>query len=384
MLLILFFGLLFYRDDIPLKKRKIEFNIEADGELVIPSTEHRQRKKCAKLNDGLAIKYNKLMLNYEKIIRFTHFRRYCVFFDIFSKRHLINHCYRIDLLERLNRYDYRPYSYENCTCMASTTAISQNGKKCQLNYPKIGGFLICFRSEFMHRKKYSNHREEKSENMKYLYEKHSLLHEDNNFYDNRINECFRQKIKKFETISSLMGLNKKMMRILHKNMYTAPPYLPTCDRCKNLLNTKFPTWRAVRFLNCLDMNYLCDYVLKLDNMFLIPDYMENINHMDTSAIINNNNSNTISTTIKTNYNAMDDTTNNCSREATNIIIYKTTKSNIVFIHENIFYVINPTNVLLIFDLKTFRQTQFFCNFNFYFIKQCTTYNSNNYININNQ
>lgn len=323
------------REEMPLKKRKIKVQIEDEGEFVIPSTEYNQRKKCAVIDDGLAIKYNKLIANFDKIINFSHFRKYCVVFDIFSKRHLISHCYRIDLLEHLNCYDFTPYCYEHCYCHRPVVSTCT-------------GFLICFKSAFMQRKKYSSHSDNKSQLMKSLYIKHSILHADNNFYDNRINECFRQKIKNFEQLKTILQMEKKILRILHKNMLLAPPDLIICSNCKNLQNTTFPKWRAVHFLNCVNINYLCDYVLKLDSEFLVPSYRDSVIDKDTR-----------------------------------IVIYKTTKTNLVLLSDNVFYVLNSSNVLLIFDVDSFRKTQFFCNFNFYFIRLTKTYSLNNYINLTN-
>ncbi|WBR61505.1 hypothetical protein [Drosophila suzukii associated hytrosavirus 1] len=323
---------------MPLKKRKIDVQID-DDDFTIPATEHKQRKKCAKIDDGLAIKYNKLVYNFDKIFNFKHFRKYCVFFDIFSKRHLINHNYRIDMLETLNRFDFTPYAYEQCHCHRPAFTTNNTGS------------LICFKNFFMERRKYSNHKDDKSEYMKRLYEKHSLLYEENNFYDNRINECFLQKIRQFEELHSLLLLNKNMIKSLHKNIYQTLPNMKNCLLCKNIRLTTFNDWRIVRFSNCLNMHNLCDYVLRVvepeEDVFLIPNYMEPTN------------------------------------EDTRIVVYKTTKSNIVFLHEDAFYVVNSHNLIIIFTIEMFRKVQFFCNFSFYFVRQSKIYSNNNYININN-
>lgn len=311
-----------------------------DNELVMPSTEHKLRKKCAILDDGLAIKYNKLVHNFDKILAFRNFRRYCVFFDIFSKRHLINHCYRIDLLEQLNCYDFTPYAFENCYCKCSVL------KTCT-------GYITAFKSDFMHRKKYSNHADNKSQSMKSLYAKHSILHEENNFYDNRINECFRQKIQSFEKLKTIIDLDRKSMRTLHKNMYQSLPDVSVCRKCKNFLSTDFNTWSVIRYSNIININNLCDIVLNVDNTFYTPTYHLN----ETTSSLNEN---------------------------TRIFVYKSTKSNIVFIHENIFYVIHPNNVIVIFDIPTFRKVRFFCNFMFHFVEKTPLEinNNNNFIHIN--
>ena len=322
-------------EEIPLKKRKIELH-NIDDDFSIPSTETIGRKKCAIIENGLAIKYNKLVYNFEKIVNFKHFRKYCVFFDIFSKRHLINHEYRIDFLEILNRYDFTPYAYEECNCNKPV-------------FTTCTGFLMCLKNLCIERKKYSNHRDDKSEHMKKLYEKHSLLYEENNFYDNRINECFVQKIKKFEEIFSLVLLNKKKLKILHKNIYNnSLPYIINCPKCKHMQTTGCSTWRIVRFSNRIDMSNLCDNVLKLDDKFLIPNY--------NSAVKDDEN-------IK-------------------IVLYKSSKCNIVFLYDDIFNVVNSQNVIIIFNIETFKKTRFFCNFNFYFVKHVKLYTDNNYININ--
>ncbi|XP_037824511.1 uncharacterized protein LOC119612730 [Lucilia sericata] len=326
-------------DEIRLKKQKIDVQVD-DNDFSIPATENIQRKKCAKIDDGLAIKYNKLVYNFEKIIISKHFRKYCVFFDIFSKRHLINHKYRIDKLETLNRFDFSPYAYEQCICFRSdfSTAATTNM-----------GFIICFESLFMERKKYRNHKEEKSEYMKQLYKKHSILFKDNNFYDNRINECFMQKIRKFEELKSILLLNESLRKTLLKHMYSQMPNTKRCLLCKNTNLSTFESWRIVRFSNCLNMSSLCDNVLRLDDeMFLIPNYMDCEVYADDVRIV----------------------------------VYKTTKANIVLLFEDIFYVIKSHNLIIIFDLETFRKVQFFCNFNFYFIRQSKTYTDTNYININ--
>lgn len=322
-------------EEIPLKKRKIE--LHNDDGLSMPHTEIVGRKKCAIINDGLAIKYNKLVFNFEKIVNFKHFRKYCVFFDIFSKRHLINHEYRIDFLEILNRYDFTPYAYEECNCNKPV-------------FTTCTGFLVCLKNFCMERKKYSNHRDDKSEYMKKLYEKHSYLYEENNFYDNRINECFVQKIKQFEEIYSLVLLNSNKLKILYKNIYNTLPYITNCPRCKNMQTTSCSTWRIVRLTNKIDMNNLCDNVLKLEDKFLVPDYNSGP--------------------------ARDG-------EHLKIVVYKPTKCNIVFLYEDVFNVVNSQNVIIIFDIETFKNVRFFSNFSFYFVKHIKLYNDNNYININN-
>lgn len=308
-----------------------------DDDFVIPSTENIQRKKCAKIDDGLAIKYNKLVFNMDKILEFSCFRRYCVFFDIFSKRHHISHNYRIDMLDKLNRYDFTPYSYDQCRC----SSAQRSGMGCI----QSTGFVVCFKNFFMERKRYSNHKTDKSSYMKSLYDKHSLLYEENHFYDNRINQCFMQKIRQFEELNSLLTLKKNVMKTLYKNIYNNVPETETCSRCKNICSTHFKTWRIVRFYNCLNRNYMCDYTLRIDNdTFLIPKY-----------------------NLKS-----------CDQADTRIVVYKTTKSNIVFLHKDVFYVINSSNTIIIFDIETFRSVKFFCNFNFYFVLQSSTYSNNNY------
>lgn len=324
-----------YRDTIPLKKRKIEVIENDDDGFIIPSTEHKMRKKCAILDDGLAIKYNKLVQNFDKIMSFKRFRRYCVFFDIFSKRHLINHCYRIDLLEKLNCFDYAPYAFEMCYCNRAV-------------YKTCAGYLTAFKSQYMHRKKYSNHGDGRSEFMKSLYIKHSTLSEDNNFFDNRISECFRKKIQKFEKLNSLLDLDRKTVRKLHKYMCQSIPSAVVCSKCKNLQNTNFGTWNIIRYINCININTLCDYVIRIDDNYYTPNYK----------------------------------TNNDNDENTNIIVYKSTKSNIVFLLDDIFYVIHPSNVLIVFDIATFERSRFFCNFTFYLVKKTSKYYCNNFIHIN--
>lgn len=330
-------------EEVPLKKRKIDVQID-DNDFTMPATVNIHRKKCAKIDDGLAIKYNKLIYNFDKILAFKHFRKYCVFFDIFSKRHLISHTYRIDMLETLNRFDFTPYAYEQCNCARPVFSSAASN----------AGFVLCFKNFFMERKKYSNHKDDKSEYMKQLYEKHSVLSEDNNFYDNRINGCFLQKIRQFEELHSLLMLNKGVIKSLHKNIYADLPNSSKCGLCKNTRVDSIKCgWRLVRFSNCLNMSNLCDYVLRLDDdLFLIPNYAETCDAGSSSDKLQH------------------------------IVVYKTTKSNIVFLFEDVFYVINSHNVIIIVDIVTFRKMKFFCNFNFYFIKQSKTYTNNNYININ--
>lgn len=315
--------------EIPIKKRKVYIG---EDNFLLPTTEHRMRKKCAKTQDGLAIKYNKLMFNFEKILDFNHFRKYCVFFDVFSRRHLINHKFRIDLLEIFNRYDFSEYTYSECYCKRSNMFV---------NFP---GSLVCFKSLFMERRKYCNYKDNKSEIMTKLYEKHSILSKDNYFYDNRINECFLGKIKRYEELLSLALLNRKKIKIIFNNMYMSHPNVVNCENCNNLVSLDKQRWRIVHFLNSIDMNNTCDYVFKIDNTFYIPNYIEN--------------------------------------DATKIIVYKNTKSNIVLLYNNIFYVINSKNTILIFDIDDFKNVNFFCNFNFYFVKESNTFNNNNFINLN--
>lgn len=265
---------------------------------------------------------------------FKHFRKYCVFFDIVSKHHLINHSYRIDFLEKFNCYDFTSYSYELCYCSRSV------GNTCT-------GFLLCIKDDFIERRKYVNYKNEKSHHMKQLYEKHSSLSEANNFYDNRINNYYMEKIKAFEQLTQLKNVEKKTMRSLHKFMYKSPPNIDVCVKCKNILNTSFPHWKAVRYINCLNVNNLCDHVLYLDDFYLKPNYTEECD------------------------------------DDTRIIVYKTTKANIVFMLDHTFYILNSTNMIIIFEVEIFKKVKFFCNFNFYFVSQTKTCNNNNFININN-
>lgn len=320
---------------VPFKKRKLYY--EDDGP--IPTTENIQRRKCAKLDDGLAIKYNKLMFNFDKIFAFKHFRRYCVFFDIFSKRHMINHSYRLDMLKLLNCFDFTPYAFETCYC--NNRVIDGS----------CTGFLLCFRTKFMLRKRYSNHVDEKSEIMKSLYRKHSQLHEDNNFYDNRINEVFRQRIMDFEHLHSMTTIDRKTMRLMYANMCDPPGHIPRCPNCKNLASsTDFGKWRAIRYINAINVNNMRDYVIKADNTFLVPNYSISRENINT--------------------------------ECTRIVVYKTTEANIVFNMDDVFYVINSKNILLVFPVEVFKTCNFYCNFNFYFVQEINNYKYNNYIHIN--
>lgn len=331
---------------IPFKKRKINLIEDDDDDvetvvnenkpinIILPGTENVHRKKCAKLEEGLAIKYNKLIYNWEKILQFKRFRKYFVFFDLFSKRHLINHSYRLDLLKILNCYDFTPYSHKTCTC------------KTQLSY---SGFLVCFNESFMHRKKYSNHREDKSEYMTKLYEKHSILHEDNNFFDNRINTVFLQRIQNFEVLHSVDGLDRKTTRLLQKNMLKTKTLhtltaMKVCRKCRNIETTDFETWNIVCFekTTSLDMQNLHTAVLKLDNNYIVP---------------------------------VDNENNSCLENTTICVVYKTTQSNMVFIYKGIFYVLNSQNMFILFDLDVFRKVNFFCNFNFYFANISNTLSS---------
>lgn len=317
----------------------------------VPGTENKHRKKCAKTNDGLAIKYNKLIFNFADIMKFKCFRKYCVFFDLFSKRHFINHDYRIDLLKVLNCYDFTPYSYKTCTCNCNITCM---------------GFILCFNDEFMHRKKYSNHKEDKSEYMLKLYEKHSMLNKDNNFFDNKINTEFIQRINQFETLNPITILDKKTFRLFTKNMYKTAHVLASitatrttdlkiecCRKCKNIQTTKFKIFNVVRFSNFVDMSKIHDVVLKIDNQYIIPEYTTTKDDDDDDE------------QPRSNY---------VDRQI--MVVYKTTKSNIVFVYENIFYVINCHNVIIIFDKEMFRNVKFFCTFNFYFANYSQMYNLN--------
>lgn len=288
-------------------------------EIYMPRTENFKRKKCAKTDDGLAIKYNKLMSNFDEIRKFKYFRKYCVLFDVFSRRHLINHEFRIDMLGILNRYDFHNEHQE---------------------------IQVCFKSAFMERKKYINYKNNKSEYMKNLYEKHSVLRKENNFYDNKINECFLEKIKKYEELQPLSCLDKNIQKILYDNLYKDDiPHIPKFE--------------IVNAINSIDMNNICDNVLKINNEYLIPSYLEQQKQQhNNNAEIN-------------------------SIEATSIIIFKNTKSNIVFLYNNIFHVIKSKNTFIILDIKTFKSIHFFSNFNFYFINKSTTnsfnLNNNNFI-----
>lgn len=322
-----------------MKKRKITQG-DSDG-FDMPCTENKQRKKCAVIDDGLAIKYNKLVHNFDKIFAFNHFRRYCVLFDIFSKRHLINHRYRMDFIEKLNCFDFTPYTFENCCCN-------------QLVNKTCKGYLIAFKSKFMHRKQYPNNGEDRSQQMRKLYNKHSVLHEDNNFFDNRINELFREKIRNFEKLYTVMELDKKTRRVLHKNTCQSIPLAPLCTKCKKLTTTNFGTWHVVRYMNHINVATLCDYTIRVDDTFYIPTYK--------SSSINN---------ITMNIN-----------DTVHVVIYKTTKSNIVFIYDGIFYVINPTNTFVILDVLTFSNIKFFCNFTFHFVEKSKKYSNHNFISIN--
>lgn len=339
-------------DEMPLKKRKIQLETNDDDFFIVPKTENKSRKKCAIITDGLAIKYNKLVFNFDKIIEHEHFRKYCVFFDIFSKRHMINHIYRIDYLEILNRYDFTPYAYEECKCNRKI-------------YTSCTGFLTLFKNGFMERKKYINRKIVKSDHMKTLYEKHSILYKNNNFYDNKINSFFMQKIKEFETLQSLVTLPKNRLKTLYKNMYTDLNYIVNCAVCKNMQTTVCTSWKILRFSNRLDANSLCDYVLKLNDIFLIPNYLEHNIEMTSSFS---------SSEFK------HDDTNDID---TKIVVYKTSPCNIVFLYNDTFHVVNSQNVIILFDIETFKKVNFFCNFNFYFIKESKTYYNNNFINIDN-
>lgn len=319
---------------VPLKKRKMNVIVD-ECDFTLPETEYKRRKKCAQLNKGIAIKYNKLVYNFDNILRFNHFRKYCVFFDILSKRHLIYHKFRIDLLQKLNCFDFTPNAYKKCNCDS-------------VDFNFQTGFLLCFNSDFMERQKYINHKDSQSEKMTKLYKDHSILSKDNYFYDNRINQCFLMRIKEFEELNPLIQLEKNTWKLLCNNMYKTPPNIDVCDNCRNIKLATYETWRMVRFSNCIDLNTICDHVLKIDNMFLIPNYLE------TAEI----------------------------DESTKIIVYKTSKSNIVFLYNNVFYVLNSQNLLVIFNINTFRNVKFFCNFNFHFIKQLNVYNDTNFININ--
>lgn len=322
-------------DKMPLKKRKIQLDDDED-DFAKPTTENIGRKKCAKIDDGLAIKYNKLVYNFDKILKFKHFRKYCVFFDIFSKRHFVAHNYSIDWLQILNRYNFAPYAYEECNCQRP------NSTACL-------GFLIAFKSFFAERRKYIYHKDDKREHLKRLYEKHSLLSPDNNFYDNRINDCFLLRMKQFEQLLPVFSLKKKKLKTLHKNMYPSLPVITNCKNCKNMQAINCSTYRIIRISSHINMNKLCDYVLKLNDIFLIPNYMDN------------------STNIS----------------STKMVVYKTSKSNFVFLYDDVFYVSTSQNVIIIFDVNNFRNVNFFCNFNFYFVKECKTYSNSDYITINN-
>lgn len=328
---------------VPFKKRKCN-TLQYDDNFAVPVTNIIQRKKCSNLEDGLVIKYNKLMLNFDKILNFKHFRKYRVFFDIDSKRHFVYHEYRTNMLEILNKYDFRPYAYEECYCQrpVSTSCL---------------GFYICFKPNFMERKKYVNHKTYKSEHMKHLYELHSTLNEDNLFFDNKITESFLLRIKRFEEYKSLVELDTKTLKLFHKNMYTYPPCLLKCPRCKNMISTTYSKWKAIKFSNIQNKFNLCDYVLKLHDEFFVPDYYIDENYDDK--------------TIK-------DTDDNLR-----IIVYKNLPTNLVFIDDNVVNVINSNSAILIFDIETFINVKFFCNFNFYFARKTLIYTNNNYITINN-
>lgn len=323
-------------DEVPLKKRKI--NLAADDDNEFPKTENINRKKCAKLDSGLAIKYNKLVYNFESIVKFNLFRKYCVFYDVFSKRHLINHNFRIDLLQILNCYDFSSYAYQQCHCGTGSSKMTM--------MPVVTDFLVCFKNQFMERKKYCN-RQTKSEKMERLYEKHSILYEDNYFYDNRINECFLMKIKQFERLDPPTQMPIKTLNLLQRNMYRKVPNIDSCLQCRNM-QLATSRWRMIRFRNCINMKNLCDHVLKLDNVFLVPNYP--LNKLDAS---------------------------------TKIIVYKTSHSNLLFLYNDVFYVLNSSNVLVVFPVDIFKNVTFFCNFNFYFVKESHVHMDNNFININN-
>lgn len=287
------------------------------------------------------------MFNFDKILAFHHFRRYCVFFDIFSKRHMINHSYRLDLLKLLNCHDFTPYAFETCYCNDDNRPLTMNS---------CCGFMICFTTKFMLRKRYSNHPDRRSEIMKSLYLRHSVLHEENNFYDNRINEMFRQKIQEFERLQSMTQIDRKTMRLLYANMCEPPRYIALCPNCKNLASSNFKTWRAIRYTNNIDANILRDNVIRTsssssinnENLFLVPDYVARETRL----------------------------------EDTRVVVYKTTEANIVFTLDDIFYVINSRNILLVFPIGTFRRCNFYCNFNFYFAQEVNHCNYNNFIHIN--
>lgn len=339
---------------IPFKKRKLDVcndevftNDEDDYDdntatvIVVPGTENKRRKKCAKTDEGLAIKYNKLMFNFDKIVKSKRFRKYFVFFDLYSKRHLINHNYRIDYLKILNCFDFTSYSHKTCTCKSKLTCF---------------GFILCFKEEFMYRKKYCNHKENKSEYMTKLYEKHSILHEDNNFFDNKINSPFLQKIQEFETLSPIDCLDRKTMKIFLKNSYNnrmlrdSTPF-NICKKCKNIASTDFSSWNIIHYSNRLNKKQLENKILKLDNLYMIPSFYTYEKFNESKRL--------------------------------HIVVYKTTKSNIVFIYNNTFHVINQRNVIIVFDIEFFKHVKFFCNFNFYFVNisnSCTE--TENIININ--
>lgn len=324
-----------YTTIVPFKKRKITIEPTYESDIKLPLCEMVNRKKCAILEEGLAIKYNKLMFNLDEIINFDHFYKYYVYFDVFSKRHLIYHNFRIDLLEKLNRFDFTPFSYKECLC--------QN----KANLSTRRGYILCFGVNFMKRKKYVNNNGKQSIYMKNLYIKHSKLSVSNNFYDSRINECFINKIRDFEKLYSINEIDRKNKKKIYKNMLSIIPDIPYCIKCKYLISTDFDEWSAVHYNNTIDFDVLPDLVLKLDNKcYLVPN-------QDTLIDAN-----------------------------TYLLVYKTTKANIVFMYNDIFYVVNPEHVFLIFTVEIFRKIQFFCNFNFYFVQKLCTYNSENYIIIN--
>lgn len=175
-----------------------------------------------------------------------------------------------------------------------------------------------------------------------------MLSELNNFYDNKINGVFIEKIKIYEELKSLRLLNKKTLKLFLENIY-----INNCnDDINNVLSAAGRKWKIVNFSNSLDINNLCDFVIRIDDSFFIPSFMKNnIKNFDDDAI-------------------------------KKIIIYKTTKTNFVIYYNNIFHVIKSKNTIIIFDIEIFKQVMFFSNFNFYFVYQSNTYLNNDFIKIN--